>query len=91
MVFQLFSLQQPPSLRVIEPVEQAQAKSPVFVRGLTTTDAIVTVNTKPVALTQDGEFVTEVEFSSGEHTIVIEAKGRNGKRKIVERQVIIVE
>lgn len=72
-----FVRNQAPPLVVLEPAEGSLVKSPVVVRGRTASDAVVDVDSRPVGVTQDGEFATQVELSSGEHVITIITKNRD--------------
>lgn len=78
---------QTPALAILEPTELALVKSPVVVRGRTASDAVVQIDAQPVAVTQDGEFATQVELGSGEHVITITAKSRDGATST--RQVMV--
>lgn len=87
--WQLFS--QPPQLTVYEPVENQEVRSPVLVRGVTASDAVVTVNQTPISTDQDGKFTTQVELSNGNQTIIVEVATRNGKSRVVRRMVHVLE
>lgn len=87
--WQLFS--QPPQLSIYEPSENQEVHSPVLVRGVTASDAAVTVNQMPVATDQDGKFTTQVELSDGNQTIIVEVATRNGKSRVVRRMVHVLE
>ncbi len=91
ITFEWISFNQPPSLVVAEPNENTRLHSPVTVRGKTITDAVVTINGVPIALNQDGVFRTQLEFSPGNYSIVIEAKNRQGKTRVVQREVTVIE
>lgn len=81
-------LTQPPSLKIISPLEDSLVAARLSVSGQTTADAIVTVNSLPVALQADGSFETEVYLSrEGVNTISVEAQDRRGKTTLVQRSV----
>lgn len=75
-------LRQPPSLTITAPQDGSTVRSPVIVRGNTLSDAVVQIDTQPVAVSQDGEFVFEEDLLGGTHTITIVAKNRQGAQSI---------
>lgn len=86
--FQWHMLTQPPVLKITSPAEDSLVAARVSVEGLTAPDAIVTVNSLPVALQIDGSFETEVYLSrEGVNTISVEAQDRRGKTTLVQRSV----
>lgn len=81
-------LNQPPDLKILYPAEDDLVAARVSVKGETEPDAVVTVNSQPVALQPDGSFETEVYLSrEGVNTISIEAEDRRGKTTLVQRAV----
>ena len=86
--FQWYVLTQPPALTITSPVEDSLVAARVGVSGQTDADAIVTVNSQPVALQADGSFETEVYLPrEGVNTISIEAQDRRGKVTLIQRLV----
>lgn len=86
--FQWHQLNQPPELKINAPAQEEVVAARVEVRGQTNTDAIVTVNSQPVALQPDGTFRTEVFLTrEGANTITIEAKDRHGRSTLEQRTV----
>ncbi len=86
--YQWYQLTQPPSLEIINPTEDSLVAARVSVTGQTDVDAIVTVNSQPVALQADGSFETEVYLPrEGINTISVEAQDRQGKSSLVQRSV----
>jgi len=85
---QWYMLSQPPALKIISPVEDSLVAARVGVSGQTDADAIVTINSQPVALQSDGSFETEVYLPrEGVNTISIEAQDRRGKVTLIQRLV----
>lgn len=89
--YQVISLNSLPSVSLTDPKEGQLVKSPLLVRGKTATDVVVLINGKQTALDQDGVFESSVTFDTGEHTITVEIKNRQGKSKLVQRTVNVVE
>ena len=86
--FQWYELAQPPDLKIISPVEDSLVAARVSVSGQTDNDAIVTINSQPVALQSDGSFKSEVYLPrEGVNTISIEAQDRRGKITLIQRLV----
>jgi transcriptional regulator with XRE-family HTH domain len=86
--FQWYLLAQPPKLVVISPVEDSLVAARVNIYGQTDMDAIVTINSAPVALQPDGSFQTEVYLPrEGINTISIESQDRRGKSTLLQRTV----
>ena len=86
--FKWYQLTQPPELEITYPVEDSLVAARVSVKGYTEADAIVTVNSQPVALQTDGSFETEVYLPrEGVNTISIESQDRQGKSTLVQRSV----
>ncbi len=85
---QWYALAQPPEVKITLPVEDSLVAARVMVKGQTAADAIVTVNSQPVALQPDGSFETEVYLPrEGVNTISIESQDRRGKTTLVQRSV----
>lgn len=88
--FQWYQLQKPPQLVIEEPVLRQEVGPNVTVRGFTDPEAVVAVNTQPVALRPDGTFETQVTFvSEGIATLVIESTDRRGKTAQEVRQIYV--
>ena len=85
---QWYQLQQPPTLRIIDPAENMVSSPSVVVRGQTDVRALLTINNQPVALRPDGSFEKTLEFfTEGVVTLVIEATDPNGRVSTQVRQV----
>lgn len=89
VIFQLRILSRPPILEVTVPAENAKVNRNVEVLGKSDTDAVVTVNSKPIVVNDKGEFTETILLSSGEHTITVKATARNGKTRTVQRTVMV--
>jgi cytoskeleton protein RodZ len=87
-VWQWFQLNRPPALLLSTPVENAEVSSRVILKGSTKPDALLTVNSAPVALQIDGSFETELYLpEEGVSTITIKASDRSGKSTTIQRSV----
>jgi cytoskeletal protein RodZ len=85
---QWYNIQKPPSLKVTAPKEGESVSANFEVKGVTVNDAIVTVNSQPLSLQQDGSFQTEVYIPrEGIHTITVEATDRRGKKSVEQVSV----
>jgi cytoskeletal protein RodZ len=85
---QWYNIQKPPTLEISSPQENEFVSSHIEVKGQTVNDAIVAVNTQPVAIQPDGSFKTEVYLPrEGIHILTIEAVDRRGKKSVVQRPV----
>ncbi len=85
---QWYNIQKPPRLVIVEPKENDFVSAQITVKGQTVSDALVTVNTQPVAINSDGSFQTDIYLPrEGIHTITIESIDRRGKSSVVQRDV----
>ena len=92
LVFQLRRLTRPPALEIAIPQEsQVFTSTTVEVVGKSDTDAAVTVNDKPVIVSEQGEFKETVLLPSGTHTITVRAAARNGKVKTMQRTITVAQ
>ena len=82
---QWYNIQKPPKLVITSPKENDFVAAQMTIRGITVSDAIVTVNEQPVALKPDGSFQTEINIPrEGIHTITIESLDSRGKKSVVQ-------
>ena len=88
---QILLAQKPPALTLDYPTDNQEVKNPVAVRGTTSTDAVVVINTVPTAINQDGVFQTALEMTPGQHAIVVESTGSNGRKSLVQHMINVVE
>lgn len=86
--WQWFQLSRPPALVLISPEEDTEVASRTIFKGKTKADAILTINSVPVALREDGSFETELYLpQEGINTVTIKASDKNGKSTILQRSV----
>ncbi len=78
-----------PSLSISEPTPNAVVTSPVSVKGATDNQATVTINNRSVTVDPTGNFSYDLVLTPGEHTIVVSAVGRSGKKTTQERIIYI--
>jgi cytoskeletal protein RodZ len=77
---QWYNLQKPPLLILSTPGNSQIVSGEVEVRGSSSPEAIVTVNSQPIALQSDGTFSTTISFETeGVATVTVEATDRRGK------------
>jgi len=86
---QILSLTQAPPINLISPQEDASSGPIVSVKGSTASDAVLSVNQKPISLSIEGTFETSLNLTPGPHTIVVEAKSRDGKTRTLERHITV--
>jgi len=88
VLFQWYSFQKPPVLEVFSPEENQEVTQTFKIEGKTVSDAIVTVNTQPVALYPDGRFETEFLLPrDGMQLLTVEAVDRRGKKSVIQRVI----
>jgi cytoskeletal protein RodZ len=88
IAIQWYNIQKPPKLVLQTPEENAFVSAQIKVQGETVPDAIVSVNSQPVAIQPTGEFETEVYLPrEGIHILTVEAVDRRGKKSVVQRSI----
>lgn len=86
--WQWYQLSRPPALVLISPEEDAEVASRILFKGKTKADAILTINSAPVALREDGSFETELYLpQEGINTVTIKASDKNGKSTVLQRSI----
>ena len=86
--WQWFQLSRPPALILTSPTEDAEVASRIIFKGKTKADAILTINSAPVALREDGSFETELYLpQEGTNTVTIKASDKNGKSTVLQRSI----
>ncbi len=85
MIFQLFSWWSLPSLKLIQPQDGDTYGEKITFKGTTAGDATVKVNDQQVVVDQNGGFTLDLIFPGGTHTVIVEAKNRAGKTRLLER------
>ncbi len=79
-----------PSLRVSSPKENSTITDEgVSVKGSTDSNNMVTVNNYSTYVDTNGSFVKNIAVFSGKNTITIIATNRFGRKKIIERHIIV--
>jgi len=86
---QIYIFYSGPRLEVAVPSEGDRVTSPVRIEGKVTTDAVLKVNSKDVPLDSEGRFETEIQLTTGEHTIVVTAEDRKERQRSVQRFVVV--
>lgn len=88
--FYLKNIMSPPTLEIIKPADnQTVAGDYVDIIGLTEPEARVTVNGEQVLSDERGVFAKKVDLKKGVNVIVITAKKRYGREKIIKKQVLV--
>lgn len=85
MIFQLFNWWSLPSLKLIQPQDGDTYGEKITFKGSTARDATVVVNDQQVIVDQNGQFTLDLIFPGGTHTVIVEAKNRQGKSRLLER------
>lgn len=89
---QWWQFRQPPPLQVSSPQQNETVQKNIIVKGKTSIDAVVTVDSKPTAINQSGEFETSVFYpDNGTYTITIQAADRHQRKSTVQRTVTVNE
>jgi cytoskeletal protein RodZ len=82
----------PPNLSIIYPKEgEIVNNTNIQVSGKTDNDAILSINNQKIALSQSGDFTSEITLTPGINTIVIESSSKFGKKRTLTRTVQFVE
>jgi cytoskeletal protein RodZ len=85
---QWYNIQKPPKLELSAPKENEFVSAQINVAGDTVPDAIVSVNSQPVALQPSGHFETQVYLPrEGIHILTVEAVDRRGKKSVIQRSI----
>ena len=86
--FQYTRFVSPPPLIVNRPKEDEVVRERALrVWGKTSSDSTVKVNNQPVLVSDEGEFVAEIEIFEGTSEIVVQATSRAGKETVVRRKI----
>lgn len=88
-IFQIVQFSAAPKLTLNEPSENAVLISPITIRGTTDPLATLTVNNRPILVDPNGNYSTQVQLTQGQHTLVMVAVGRTGKKTSIERVIYI--
>ena len=88
---QIYQFSAAPNLEVTEPQESAQLASPITITGSTHPQATVTINNQSITIDEDGTFTTQMDFTPGEHTLVVVSTSRGGKERTLQRIFTITQ
>ncbi len=90
LFIQYRSYTSPPNLTISTPAEGAVLSGEkITVSGTTDRDAVISVNNQKIALSENGEFTTDLTLAPGVNTIIIDSVSKYGKKKTVTRTVQI--
>lgn len=87
--FQLLSWAGLPKLSLIQPQDGETYGEKVTIRGTTEKDAAILINNQSVIVDQNGQFSLDLIFPSGTHSVLVEAKNRAGKTRLLERSFTV--
>lgn len=90
LLFQYRALIVPPPLTITQPKAKAVVTSPVTVEGKTSPDSLVLVNDIKLKPDQSGIFLTQLNFSPGEHQITITATNRFSRTNTKEFTISVI-
>ncbi len=90
LLSQYLNFIRPPSLLLEKPSEgEVVEETPLKVRGRTDPEATVVVNNQPVIVKEDGSFETELEIFKDTQEVVVVAKSRYGKERVVRHKIVV--
>lgn len=88
VIYKWYVFNKPPFLEISTPTDNQEVSSQVKIAGRTRPEAILVINSQPVALQPDGTFTTEILIPrEGSNTITIEASDKRGKTNLVQKTV----
>ena len=87
---QIFNFLSSPDLAITEPLVGAQVVAPFMVRGNTDAQSTLSINNRPVIVTEDGSFEYEVTLSEGDHLLIIKSTSRSNKTTTIQHKVSVV-
>lgn len=87
--FQLISWWSLPKLTLLQPQNGEAYGEKVTVKGVTEKDATITINNQQVIVDQSGSFSLDLIFPSGTHSVLVEAKNRQNKTRLLERSFTV--
>jgi len=88
LLFQYLNFTRNPNLEVYKPSDGDSFNSTkIVVSGKTDSDATVYVNNQPASVSENGDYVTEIEVSENTKEIVVKAISRTGKETAVSRKI----
>lgn len=87
--FQLISWWSLPKLTLLQPQNGEAYGEKVTVKGITEKDATITINNQQVIVDQSGNFSLDLVFASGTQSVLVEAKNRQNKTRLLERSFTV--
>lgn len=84
---QYFSFSSAPPLEVYSPQDGQVVHEKVLVSGRTDKDASVKIDGSLISISEDGHFEEEVVLPRGDNVLTVEATSRQGKKRVVNRQI----
>lgn len=88
VIYKWYVFNKPPLLEITTPTDNQEVSSQVKITGRTNPEALLIINSQPVALQPDGSFTTEVLIPrEGSNTITFEATDKRGKTNLVQKTV----
>ncbi|MGB0756915.1 MAG: helix-turn-helix domain-containing protein [Patescibacteria group bacterium] len=89
--YSAYTFLQPPDLTVLHPVDNIVIPDDtIVVEGMTDPEAVVTINSVPIVV-DDGYFSHEFDLQGGINTFEIISAKKHGRKRVLERQVIVDE
>lgn len=88
--FYLKKITTPPFLEIIEPQEkQVQSEFSANISGKTEPESEVFINGEMIPLNKEGYFSTAIHLSRGVNIIVVKAKKKYSREKVLTRQILV--
>ncbi|BCX14517.1 MAG: hypothetical protein KatS3mg088_200 [Patescibacteria group bacterium] len=86
--YQAYRFLSPPSLVLFSPKDGDKVRvGELLVSGKTDVDAIVFVNNQPVVIDSDGNFQAQILVDQNTNQLVVKARSRSGKERVVEQRL----
>ncbi len=82
---QLISWWSLPKLKLLQPQSGDTYGEKVTVKGVAEVDSSVSVNDQSVILDSNGQFSLDLIFPAGTHSVLVQARNRQGKTTLLER------
>ncbi len=88
VIYKWYVFNKPPFIEISSPTDNQEVSSQVKISGRTNPEALLVINSQPVALQPDGSFNTEVLIPrEGSNTITIESTDKRGKTNLIQKTV----
>ena len=90
IVYQMYTTIAPPPLVIVSPLDSVEVhKLTITIVGKTTKEASVTINNEPAIVKEDGSFNEKILLGEGLNLVVIKAKRKHGKERMVVRRILV--